>query len=257
VGAPQFTIESGPQSGTLSAPVGSSIPGGVLTYRPDPGFVGVDEFTYSVRDLTSPFPLEAVVATVTIAVNESADRFDADQVPPSVVVDTTFFEMEVGESFETSVRAVAADGGDAELFAVGLPPGLALGDGVLSGVAAQAGFTDVELVAFSRGAEARQTITIIVNPASEQGLASQLDRQSDLQSPVSLRLGSSQLGARYEAVGLPAGLSIDEITPVVSGAPTEVGVFDVTVIESINGESNREVSFAWTVHPSIHPGFPL
>lgn len=257
VGAARFTVESGPQSGTLSSPVGSTVPGGVLTYRPDPGFVGVDEFTFSVRDLTSPFPLVAPTATVTIQVDDGADRFDADQVPPSVVVDTTFFEMEVGEFFETSLQAVAADGGDAELFAIGLPAGLTLGDGVLSGVATQAGFTDVELVAVARGAEARQTITLIVNPASEQGIAAQLDRQSDLQAPVSLRLGSTRLGARYEAAGLPGGLTIDELSPVVSGAPTEVGTFEVTVTESFDGETTREVSFAWTVHPSIHPGFPL
>ena len=39
----------------------------------------------------------------------------------------------------------------------------------------------------------------------------------------------------YTATGLPAGLSIDSKTGVVSGTPTEAGAFDITVTASANG----------------------
>ena len=63
-GAAAFQLESAPANGTLSA----LLAGPAVVYTPRPGFTGTDTFTYSVRDSSSPFPLRAPAARVTVTV---------------------------------------------------------------------------------------------------------------------------------------------------------------------------------------------
>jgi Lysyl oxidase len=65
-GPPVFRIESGPRHGRLSAPAGTPLAGAQVAYTPNPGYAGVDSFTFSVHDSSSPFPVQAPIAAVTI-----------------------------------------------------------------------------------------------------------------------------------------------------------------------------------------------
>jgi hypothetical protein len=70
-GPPIFKIESAPQHGTLSVGAGTSFPGPQVTYTPKPGYAGSDLFAYSLRDVSSPFPTKASVATVSVPANSA------------------------------------------------------------------------------------------------------------------------------------------------------------------------------------------
>ena len=64
---------------------------------------------------------------------------------------------------------------------------------------------------------------------------------------------------RYEAAGLPAGLSIDSTTGLISGAPTELGEFNVTVTVDDGNTGEDAAAFVWTVVAGVDsndaPGF--
>ena len=71
-GPPVFAIESAPAQGTLSVPAGVPLSVPQVVYTPRPGFAGNDTFTYSARDSSSPFPLRARAALVTVTVPPAA-----------------------------------------------------------------------------------------------------------------------------------------------------------------------------------------
>src|SRR5262249_10053374 len=62
-GGLQFRNESAPAHGSIDVAPGSWGQSPSVTYTPDPGFQGVDSFTYSTRDATSEFPRSPAIAT--------------------------------------------------------------------------------------------------------------------------------------------------------------------------------------------------
>lgn len=66
-------------------------------------------------------------------------------------------------------------------------------------------------------------------------------------TPVSLRIAATGTGLRYAAAGLPAGLSIDPATGVVTGTPTARGNSFVSVTVTGAGANAGQTSFAWDV----------
>jgi len=67
-----------------------------------------------------------------------------------------------------------------------------------------------------------------------------------------LLTGASSAGAslQYAATDLPAGLSINRATGVVSGAPTSPGTWGVTVVVSSADGVTGSATFAWNVIPT-------
>ena len=64
--------------------------------------------------------------------------------------------------------------------------------------------------------------------------------------------GSSTAGnpLTWSATGLPAGLGINVTTGAVSGTPTTVGTFGVTVMATDETKATKAVSFSWTINGS-------
>ncbi|GHO98070.1 hypothetical protein KSF_081180 [Reticulibacter mediterranei] len=52
---------------------------------------------------------------------------------------------------------------------------------------------------------------------------------------------------RYSATGLPAGISIDSATGIISGTPTETGTATVQVTAKDDTGATRTISFHWTI----------
>ncbi|MEU1372889.1 M4 family metallopeptidase [Streptomyces triculaminicus] len=77
------------------------------------------------------------------------------------------------------------------------------------------------------------------------------DQTSIVNTAVSLQIkaSSSTTGSlTYSAAGLPAGLSINASTGLITGAPTATGTSNVTVTVKDAGGKTGTVSFKWTVN---------
>jgi len=82
--------------------------------------------------------------------------------------------------------------------------------------------------------------TVTVNAPGNQSTA--------LGSPASLQMtASAPAGAlTWSATGLPAGLSINASTGLISGTPTTLGAYSVTV-KAVQGTLSNSTTFTWTV----------
>ncbi|MFG1925874.1 putative Ig domain-containing protein [Cryptosporangium sp. NPDC048952] len=150
---------------------------------------------------------------------------------------------------------VTATGGAAPLtwMAAGLPPGLAMDStGTITGtptlpgtyavvVTATDGFGLIGSAAFSWIVAALPTIAPQAPISSVAGTALTF-------TPV-LVGGTSPFS--WTAANLPAGLSIDAVTGVVSGTPTTVGTSAVTVSLTDAFTKTDAESFTWTVTPAL------
>lgn len=266
VGAPVFVVEEGPTNGTLDVPVGAASSAQELTYFADAGFSGTDQFTFSVRNSASPFPFERQSITVEITVDEPAPAPSETSTASNTAVlnaPSTFFETSVGEYSSVEIAVSDSLGGPARLHAVGLPLGLTADPvtGAISGAALEAGIFDVSL--FATGSAPEQTasldVTWIVNEADADapGLRFVVDQSSPRGELTRLRMGANQLGTTFEAEGLPPGLNIDPIAPVVSGTPTSAGDYEVTVRQRDADGVIAEVTFDWTIRVSTDIEFVL
>ena len=81
-------------------------------------------------------------------------------------------------------------------------------------------------------------------------------QSSPVGSSVSLQLvGSSSAGypLTWSEAGLPGGLSLNSSTGLVTGIPTTMGVFGVTVTAADPAGTSRAVSFNWTITSGGNP----
>ena len=258
VAAPVFVIERGPENGRLDVPVGATLSSPVISYTPAPGFTGSDSIEFSVRDGASGFPIDAPTAVVEITATGGGEELTPSQFTPGLTLDTNLFELEAGEAFELAVDVAYITGDPVALHAIGLPAGLRVEGASIVGSPVLAGFHTVELIALAAdGAVVSREATFIVNEPSSEGLVAGVDRSSPLMESLQVTVGSTALGSRYDADGLPPGLTMDEAAPVISGAPTEVGDFDVVITQVDDTGDERTSSFTWSVRPAIAINFAL
>ena len=138
-GVLELTLLSMPVNGTLTQGGGAVATGvpyasSTSTYTPDGGYLGPDSFTYSAADSDSFYPLNPVVATVTISVS--------DNVAP-MIVNPGDQANEAGDAVGVGLSIQDADGDDVTLTATGLPPGVVVSGHVFTGSALIPGTYDV------------------------------------------------------------------------------------------------------------------
>ncbi|MDQ1698920.1 MAG: hypothetical protein QOG34_783, partial [Frankiaceae bacterium] len=77
---------------------------------------------------------------------------------------------------------------------------------------------------------------------------------STVGTAVSLQITASDSASgqtlTYSATGLPAGLSINSASGLISGTPTTAGTSSVTVTAKDTTNASGSASFTWTVNPS-------
>lgn len=265
---PIYVIEQGPSTGTLDVPIGADVGSPTVRYFPKPGFTGTDEIVFSVHDASSPYPFDPPAQTLTFQVDaESATALNSDDNPdssmlPSLIAPSTFFETEVGQASTVQIESTNVAGGTTRMFAVGLPAGLVADadTGVISGVAVEDGIFNVALIALGATPADRFTldVTWIVNPSgSSGGLNDVIDQSSPRGELTRLRLGTNALGLRFEADGLPPGLSIEETAPAIAGTPTEAGTYDIIVRQLDANQVAAEIEFTWTIRATTDIEFAL
>lgn len=149
--AARFTVVDQPDHGTLSALSGADV-----TYTPDPGWSGVDTFSYTAADPTSAYPQHPAVATASVTVGEPppAPTVTISGAPASIVAGT-------------SVKLLAAVTGDAAGVNWSATAGTIDADGLYAAPAVPPAGGTVTVTA-SSAAGARAAVTIAISPKPQQ-----------------------------------------------------------------------------------------
>lgn len=176
--------------------------------------------------------------------------FDIKRPPPTISAPGN----QVGSVGVAVNLALAASGGwlPRTWTVTGLPPGLSLaaGTGAVTGTPTTAGSWSVVVVVTDRDGKTDDvTFTwTVTQPLALTGPGDQTSRVGTAAS-LAVAVTGGQSPRSWSATGLPAGLSIDTSTGVVSGTPTTPAPtpqpVTVTVVDA--GKKPASVTFGWRV----------
>jgi kumamolisin len=160
----------------------------------------------------------------------------------------------VGASVSLAVTATDSASATLTYTASGLPAGLSINGstGVISGKPTAVGTSSVTVTATdSTKASGSAVFTwAVTSAANAVTVTSPGSQSSAVGASVSLALNavsSSGATVTYTATGLPAGLSINASTGVISGKPTTAGTSSVSVTATDTTKAYATVSFTWNV----------
>lgn len=137
----------------------------------------------------------------------------------------------VGTTFSYQITA---SNSPTSFAASGLPAGLSVNSstGLISGTPTVGGTSSVTLSATNTGGTGTKTLTLTVNSAPViRGNSSFL---AVLGQAFSYQIPENFSPISYGAIGLPAGLSVNAITGLISGMPTTIGTSNVTLSATNN-----------------------
>ena len=163
-------------------------------------------------------------------------------------------------SSATSLQISATDSGNASLTfsATNLPAGLSISSaGLISGSPSTAGTSNVTVTAtdgttasgsasfsWTINPAAGNTVTV-TNPGNQTGTSG---------TAANLQISATDSGnsaLTYSATNLPAGLTINSSTGLISGTPTTAGTSNVTVTATDTTNASGSTSFSWTIHNTV------
>ncbi len=186
--------------------------------------------------------------------------------PPSFDAATADQSNTEGDIVSVIVSASDPDGDTLTYSATGLPASLSIdpATGVISGTIGPdtAGTYNVEVTVSDGALSDVQSFTWTVTSANQAPSfdATIADQSSTEGDAVNLAVSASDPDGdalTYSATGLPAGLSIDPTTGVISGTigPDTAGTYNVEVTVS-DGTLSDVQCFTWTVTPNVNVNQP-
>ena len=228
-------------------------PDGTITFTPAPNFNGPTTITYTISDGMGG----TSTATVNIIV-------DAVNDPPVAVNDTATTSEDTPVTVPVLANDSDVDGNPLTVVSATAPNGTVVinPDGTIT-YTPNANFNGTDTVTYTisdgMGGFSTATVTIMVGAVNDAptttGIAAQNNPDA---SAISLPTAGSFTDLdgdtlSYSAAGLPAGLSIDPATGIISGiidrAASQVngGVYSVTVTASDGRGGTVSTTFSWTV----------
>jgi large repetitive protein len=228
-------------------------PDGTITFTPSANFNGLTTITYTISDGKG--------GTSTATVNVTVDAInDAPVANPSAA--TTPEDTPVNVAVLANDTDV--DGDPLTVTAATAPNGVVTinGDGTVT-YTPNANFNGTDTITYTisdgKGGFSTSTVTVTVGAVNDAPTATPIAPQTNNDANVvSLPVAGnfSDLDGNtltYSAAGLPAGLSIDPTTGVISGtigrsaSQTNGGVYSVTVTASDGNGGTVNTTFTWTV----------
>lgn len=206
-------------SGTL--PTGLTLDAVTGIISGTPTIAGTSTVTITATNSTGP-----VTSTLTIVIYSGATT--APVINSALTASGT-----AGSSFSS---AIAATGNPTSFFAIGLPAGLSFdpANGGIYGTPTVSGTFSVTIRASNRGGTGSATLTLTINPPPPV-ISSALTASGTVGVAFNYAITASNSPASYDATGLPAGLTRNTMTGVVSATPSEVGVFNVALSATNTG----------------------
>lgn len=197
-------------------------------------------FDVNTRTITG-IPAAAGQYSVTlVATNQSATTEKVlrlmilPQVPEITSPSTWVIRQGVFSSFQITTLRPAT-----RFSATGLPPGLILdpATGRIQGSVTTRGTYQVNVFAANSGGESYQALTIHVTEPEDSSLTPPVITTPDtiqgvLGSAFGFAINTEGEVTRYDATGLPPGLSVNNRTGYILGTPEAVGTYEVKLIAS-------------------------
>jgi hypothetical protein len=251
---PYTVVINPPVSLSLAGPAAGTV--GELNYRSTIGVSGgTGPFTFArvggtlptnvsldstTGTLSAPSLLSAGVFTFTVKVTDSAGSSDTATYnflvnKALIILTTTLPGGTIGQAYSRAIATQFGTGLDTfQVTAGSLPDGLNLNPstGVVSGTPTKLGTFNFTVTATdSVGTPAAQAYTVAINPAVGIGTTSLPGATTHLpySQVITAGGGTAPLQFSVTAGSLPAGLTLDPATGVLSGTPTAAGSFPFTV----------------------------
>jgi DNA/RNA endonuclease G (NUC1) len=146
-------------------------------------------------------------------------------------------------ALESFTYQIQANNSPTSYAASGLPEGVSVNTttGVISGTPTTPGSYTVGLTASNAGGDGTATLTINVqaNPNAPV-ITSNLLATGQIETPFSYQIVASNSATSYTAANLPAGLSINTSTGLISGTPTVGGTTSATITAVNSSGSDSE-----------------
>ncbi len=201
-------------------------------------------FTIAVTASDAGNPQQTATRNYTLRVNPA----------PLVLPEATLAAAQVGTSYTATIPAATGGTTPITYSATGVPAGLTFNPETrqLTGTPTTSGTFTVTVTATDAASPAQtatRTYTVTVNPATLTLPAA---------TPVTAQVGTSYsttlpaasggtTPVTYSATGIPAGLSFNPTTRVISGTPTTAGTFTVTLTAADAGNPQQTVSRDYTI----------
>src|SRR5208282_5402718 len=210
----------------------------------------------STSGLISGAPTTAGTSTVTLSATNSVGTGNAtltltiNNPGAPVITSASTASGTVGSAFSYQITASNTP---TSYGATGLPAGLSVNStsGLISGTPTTAGTSTVTLSATDSGGTGSATLTLTINPAAPV-ITSATTASGTVGSAFSYQITASNAPTSYGATGLPAGLSVNSTSGLISGTPTTAGTSTVTVSASNSGGTGS-ATLTLTIAPTGPP----
>ena len=177
---------------------------------------------------------------------------------PPTVANPSDQSNEQNNSVNLAIQANDIDGDALSYSATGLPPGLQINSnsGVITGNVNTPGNFNVT-VNVSDGSSSRSTqfdwTVIAVNTNSAPVITNLNSRSNTTNDNINLSIQATDADGdtlTYTATGLPAGLSMNSNTGVITGSPSSVGSNTVIITVS-DATASDTAQFTWTINAPV------
>src|SRR5207248_2177705 len=205
--------------------------------------------------LISGTPTTARTYSVTISATNSGGTASATLTltvvnpPPPIITSATTSTGQVGVAFSYQITAT---NNPTSYNATGLPAGLTVNTttGLISGTPTTAGTYTVTISATNSGGTGSATLTLTINPAAPV-ITSPLTATGQVGVAFSYQITATNSPTSYNVTGLlPAGLSVNTSTGLISGTPTTAGTYTVT-ISATNAGGTGSATLTLTINNPV------
>ena len=145
--------------------------------------------------------------------------------PPPVITSPSTATATVGQAFSYQITAT---NNPTSFAATGLPANLTVdtSTGLISGAPSAAGSFSITLSATNAGGTGMAPLTLTVSPTTPV-ITSALTTNAGVGQPFSYQVTATNNPTSFDATGLPANLTVNTSTGLISGLPSAVGSFSI------------------------------